>query len=103
MTDDRYGADVLAGFRLQRGPADIPKAPIEIGLVVEDAASGFVGAVVRYTSGLAEYFEVIEAQQQLFPAENAFPSFNHSSFIFTAPIRDPATNISPPGDWAAAM
>lgn len=28
-------------------------------------------STLRYTSGLAEYFEVIEAQQQLFPAENA--------------------------------
>ena len=25
----------------------------------------------RYLSGLADYFEVLEAQQQLFPAENA--------------------------------
>jgi multidrug efflux system outer membrane protein len=28
-------------------------------------------STLRYTSGLAEYFEVIEAQQELFPAENA--------------------------------
>jgi len=27
-------------------------------------------ATIRYTGGLATYFEVLEAQQQLFPAEN---------------------------------
>jgi len=28
-------------------------------------------ATLRYTGGFASYYEVIEAQQQLFPAENA--------------------------------
>ena len=28
-------------------------------------------ATVRYTGGLASYYEVLEAQQQLFPAENS--------------------------------
>ena len=28
-------------------------------------------ALLRYTGGLSTYFEVLEAQQQLFPAENA--------------------------------
>ena len=28
-------------------------------------------AILRYTGGLSTYFEVLEAQQQLFPAENA--------------------------------
>src|SRR5262245_45882085 len=28
-------------------------------------------ATLRYTGGLASYYEVLEAQQQLFPAENA--------------------------------
>lgn len=54
MTEDRYGADVLAGFRIARGPAPVTSVAVEPGLVVEEAASGFVGAVVRYANGLVE-------------------------------------------------
>lgn len=54
MTDDRYGSDVLAEFRMQRGPTVVPRLAIEPGLVVEVTASGFVGAVVRYANGLVE-------------------------------------------------
>ena len=54
MGDDRYGNDVLADFRIKRGPSVVPKQPIEPGLVVEETASGFVGAVVRYANGLIE-------------------------------------------------
>ncbi|MCB0928491.1 MAG: DUF3097 domain-containing protein [Mycolicibacterium insubricum] len=48
---DRYGMDVLA-----RNPHDSRKVrsteqPVQIGLVVEDATSGFVGAVVRVEYG----------------------------------------------------
>lgn len=54
MTDDRYGADVLADFRRQRGPAVVPSVPIEPGLVIEETATGYIGAVVRYANGLLE-------------------------------------------------
>ena len=54
ISDDRYGSDVLAGFRHQRGPSDLPKVAIEPGLVVEDTATGFVGALVRHANGLIE-------------------------------------------------
>lgn len=53
MSDDRYGSDVLSGFRMQRGPATLPKVPIEPGLVVETTA-GYVGAVVRHANGMIE-------------------------------------------------
>ena len=46
---DRYGADILA-----QNPHRKPRSteqPIEIGMVVEDAATGFVGAVVRVEYG----------------------------------------------------
>ncbi|HEY8374463.1 MAG TPA: DUF3097 domain-containing protein [Pseudonocardiaceae bacterium] len=39
-----YGRDVLAGGRRRR---EVPRVSAEIGLVVEDPASGFCGAVVR--------------------------------------------------------
>ena len=45
---------MLADFRLQRGPARVPELAIEPGLVVEETATGFVGAVVRYANGLIE-------------------------------------------------
>lgn len=45
---------MLAGFRVRRGPAVVPKTPIEHGLVVEVSATGFVGAIVRYANGLVE-------------------------------------------------
>ncbi|MFT4043101.1 MAG: DUF3097 domain-containing protein [Gordonia sp. (in: high G+C Gram-positive bacteria)] len=42
--DDRYGRDVLA--RPQRVKPRVPEVAAELDLVVEDAASGFCGAVV---------------------------------------------------------
>ena len=54
MTDDRYGSDVLAGFRQQRGPAPVPSLPVEKGLVLEETGTGFVGAIVAYANGMVE-------------------------------------------------
>lgn len=45
---------MLADFRLQRGPVRVSELAIEPGLVVEETATGFVGAVVRYANGLIE-------------------------------------------------
>jgi multidrug efflux system outer membrane protein len=38
-------------------------------------------SMLRYTGGLAGYFEVIEAQQQLFPAENALAQTQRDQLI----------------------
>jgi multidrug efflux system outer membrane protein len=38
-------------------------------------------AILRYTGGLATYFEVLEAQQQLFPAENALAQTDGDQLI----------------------
>ena len=54
MSDDRYGSDVLAGFRQQRGPAPIPELAVEMGLVLEETGTGFVGAIVAYANGMIE-------------------------------------------------
>ncbi|MDP3207726.1 MAG: DUF3097 domain-containing protein [Rhodoglobus sp.] len=54
MTEDRYGGDVLAGFRISRGPSVAPSLEIEPGLVIEETGTGFVGAIVRYANGLIE-------------------------------------------------
>lgn len=54
MSDDRYGSDVLAGFRTRRGPAPVPTLPLELGLVLEETGSGFVGAIIAYANGMIE-------------------------------------------------
>jgi hypothetical protein len=54
VDDDRYGADVLAGFRVSRGPSAPPEVAIEPGLVLEETGTGFVGAVIAYANGLVE-------------------------------------------------
>ncbi|MBT0568072.1 DUF3097 family protein [Williamsia sp. CHRR-6] len=48
--DDRYGSDVLASRARRRVPA-AATVPAERGLVVEDAVSGFCGAVVGFERG----------------------------------------------------
>ena len=51
---DRYGTDILASNPHQsRKPRSTERA-IEIGMVVEDAQTGFVGAIVRVEYGRME-------------------------------------------------
>ncbi|MEP6479001.1 MAG: DUF3097 domain-containing protein [Rhodoglobus sp.] len=54
MSDDPYGSDVLAGFthRQVAKPAQVVAA--ELDLVLEDAASGFVGAITRIDRSFVE-------------------------------------------------
>jgi len=54
VDDDRYGNDVLAGFKKQRGPAPVPQVPVARGLVLEETGTGFVGAIIGYANGLIE-------------------------------------------------
>ncbi len=54
MTSDRYGPDVLAGdWRAPRGGRSVERA-VELGMVVEDAETGFCGAVVRVEAGVLD-------------------------------------------------
>ncbi|MDA4109640.1 DUF3097 domain-containing protein [Mycolicibacterium holsaticum] len=50
---DRYGSDVLANNPHQRRVRST-EHPVELGLVVEDARTGYVGAVVRIEYGRME-------------------------------------------------
>ena len=52
--DDRYGADVLARDPHSSRRARSVELPIELGMVVEDAQTGYVGAVVRVEYGRME-------------------------------------------------
>jgi outer membrane protein TolC len=44
-------------------------------------ATLFAVMVMRYTGGLASYYEVLEAQQQLFPAENSLARTELSQLV----------------------
>ncbi|MGV0792479.1 DUF3097 domain-containing protein [Mycolicibacterium sp. XJ1819] len=50
---DRYGSDVLSS-NPHRKPRRSIEVPVEIGMVVEDAQTGYVGAVVRVEYGRME-------------------------------------------------
>ncbi len=51
---DRYGTDILANNPHQARKPRSVETPIEIGMVVEDAQTGFVGAIVRVEYGRME-------------------------------------------------
>ncbi|HEU5485776.1 MAG TPA: DUF3097 domain-containing protein [Microlunatus sp.] len=51
-TTDRYTTDVLAAGWQQRAKKVVPEVVLERGLVLEDAATGFCGAVTRWENGL---------------------------------------------------
>jgi hypothetical protein len=52
--DDRYGSDVLARDPHNSRTVRSAEMPIELGMVVEDAQTGYVGAVVRVEYGRME-------------------------------------------------
>ncbi|MFZ1161389.1 DUF3097 domain-containing protein [Mycobacterium sp.] len=52
--DDRYGPDVLARNPHSSSKPRSVEVPIELGMVVEDAQTGYVGAVVRVEYGRME-------------------------------------------------
>ena len=85
--NDRYGSDVLArnphGARRPRST----EQPIEIGLVVEDAQSGYVGAVVRVEYGRME-LEDANGRRKPFPIGPGY-LIDGKPVILTAP-RAPA-------------
>ena len=54
MSFDRYGSDPLAGFTKRPVLSAAPVVAAERDLVLEHAATGFVGAVVRIESSSVE-------------------------------------------------
>jgi hypothetical protein len=80
---DRYGADVLAN-----NPHKKPRStelPIEMGLVVEDAQTGYVGAVVRIEYGRME-LEDRRGRRKPFPVGPGY-LVDGKPVILTAPRR----------------
>jgi hypothetical protein len=71
VTDDRYGSDVLANFH-RRVPKIEPRiVAAENGLVVEEVASGYVGAVVRL-EGRILHLEDRHGRIRVFPLGPGF-------------------------------
>jgi hypothetical protein len=61
-----YGQDVLATGRRRPGPGPLPQVTAEPGLVVEDAAGKFCGAVVNWEKG-AVVLEDRHGKRRVFP------------------------------------
>jgi hypothetical protein len=71
VMDDRYGTDVLAGDWRGAGRKPVPEVEAVRDLVVEEAASGFCGAITRLeaqTVELEDYF----GKKRVFPVSSAF-------------------------------
>ncbi|MFI9813379.1 DUF3097 domain-containing protein [Saccharothrix variisporea] len=66
MRSQDYGRDVLVGPRKRK----VPEVAAEVGLVVEDPASGFCGAVVRFEHGQV-VLEDRHGRERLFPLRPA--------------------------------
>jgi hypothetical protein len=91
---DRYGADVLASNPHQPPRARSVECPAEVGLVVEDPQSGYVGAIVRVEGGRVE-LEDRQGRTRVFPLGPGF-WVDGRPVILTAPARAAA-----PGSTAA--
>jgi DUF3097 family protein len=80
---DRYGSDVLAN-----NPYKKPRStelPVEVGMVVEDAETGYVGAVVRIEYGRME-LEDRRGRRKPFPVGPGY-LIDGKPVILTAPRR----------------
>ena len=70
MRSKQYGPDVLAAGRRRPGPVQLPQVAAEPGLVVEDAAGQFCGAVV-FCEKDAVTLEDRHGRQRVFPLSPA--------------------------------
>lgn len=87
--DDRYGTDVLAGDWRSAGRTPVPDVEAVRDLVVEEAASGFCGAITRLeaqTVELEDYF----GKKRVFPLTGSF-------LIDGSPVRLVVPRRSPDG------
>lgn len=81
--DDRYGTDVLAGDWRAKGTVAARQVAAERDLVVEEAASGFCGAVVRVENRLV-HLEDRFGSVRVFPLGGGF-LIDGAPVILTAP------------------
>ena len=69
--DDRYGNDVLAGFSKRAPKVELSVVEATTGLVLEETASDFVGAVTRIEGRLVE-LEDRRGNRRMFPLGPGF-------------------------------
>lgn len=84
--NDRYGSDVLKSGRPSRRPTST-ETPAEAGLVVEDAQTGFTGAVVRVEYGRVE-LEDAKGRRRPFPIGPGY-LIDGKPVILTVPRKAP--------------
>ena len=84
---DRYGIDVLANNPHRKPPST--ERPVELGIVVEDAQTGYVGAVVRIEYGRME-LEDRQGRRKPFPIGPGY-LIDGKPVILTAPKRSAPT------------
>lgn len=89
--DDRYGRDVLARNPHRDGKPRSAEVRVERGMVVEDAASGWVGAVVRIEYGRVD-LEDRHGRAKGFPLGPGF-LIDGRPVILTPPPLQPARKI----------
>ncbi|MBC7725253.1 MAG: DUF3097 domain-containing protein [Burkholderiaceae bacterium] len=102
MSDDRYARDVLDGYS-RRAPRAAPRqVPADRDLVIEDATTGFCGAVLRVTGRLVE-LEDFRGAVRVFPLGPGF-LLEGEPVAMVAPVRAaPAgTARSASGSFAVA-
>jgi hypothetical protein len=87
--DDRYGPDVLARDPHSARKVRSVELPIELGMVVEDAQTGYVGAVVRVEYGRME-LEDRQGRTKQFPIGPGY-LVDGKPVILTAPRRPSPT------------
>lgn len=96
---DRYGADVLAN-----NPHKKPRStelPVEMGMVVEDAQTGYVGAVVRIEYGRME-LEDSRGRRKPFPVGPGF-LIDGRPVILSAPRRAAPTTAGRTASGSVAV
>ena len=82
---DRYGSDVLANDPHRSRKPRATERPVEVGMVVEDAQTGYVGAVVRIEYGRME-LEDRHGRRKPFPVGPGY-LIDGRPVILTAPAR----------------
>jgi DUF3097, C-terminal domain/DUF3097, N-terminal domain len=88
MRSTHYGVDALAGYTRRPAPRELPVITAEHGLVVEDAAGTFCGAVVGWEAD-AVILEDRHGRQRAFP-------FRDASFLFEGkPVKLARPSVGP--------
>jgi hypothetical protein len=93
-----YGRDVLSGPTKRR---EIPEVEAEPGLVVEDPASGFCGAVVRFESGNV-VLEDRHGRHRVFPLTPAGFLLDGRPVTLVRPQQAPKRQVSASGSVKVA-